>query len=301
MKLFRTKTPAALDNPSRWNQYLKPWFDEVRFQDQINQRVGLNRDGKPLLRLVWGQNVWQRMFKESTPRYWTRRLRKEYWTVPRWILERRMEPEQYMAAWEQKRYAMEDPRDQYCVACGCGDIRIIEVPSVVVNAAPKLVNTCERCGGTTFKGRSVDRGEAPKEYYIFSYLIAEHSTHHINGWPQCCDISYHTDRSRCWGKYRQPNDDDLDLVSQAMRAMEADKFIDPYAPLTLSQLVEAELAANKQVERAQLEFEEYERSMIRDFNKLHGHRIFEGPNSFHDLGGNFNKQADSGLYIPEGG
>lgn len=259
MKLFRTKTPAALDNPSRWNQYLKPWFDVERFQDRIDSRVGLNAKGQSILRLVWAQDIEQTLFDESTPRYWVRRRAKEYWTVPRWIIERRIEPEQYMPGWEQKRYAIEDPET----------------------------------------GVKVDRGEPPSEYFVFAYLVAEHAEHTINGWPQCCDIAYHETRSRCWGRYRAPGDDTIALIEQAVRQMDADKFIDPYRPLSLSELRETELAANLQVERAQMEFEEYEQNLIRDFVKLHGHRLFEGPDTFHDLGANFQK-ADNGLYLVKG-
>lgn len=261
MKL-RTKTPNALNNPKLWHQNLKPWFDVASFQKRINERVGLNKDGKPIIRLAWGQDVVQRAFGEETPRYWTRRKKAgegyQYWRVPRWFLEKRLEPEQYVDAWERTRWALTDA-----------------------------------------DGTPVDKGPAPEEYYTFAYLCAEHeSVDPVSGWANCCTRAYYTDRSRCWGRYRPPSDDDLQLISQAVRQMEADKYIDPYRPLTAAELQETELAANMQVERANAEFEEYEAQMIRDFNKLHGHRIFEGPNTFHDLGANFTR-SESGLIVPE--
>jgi hypothetical protein len=247
MKRLRTKTPAALNNPARWNQRLRPWLDVESYQDRINAVVGVNKDGYPIIRLVWGQDVRQRILgAEETPRYWTRRRGGEYWKVPRWMLEKRVEIEQYGPSWEEKRYSLTDE-----------------------------------------EGTPLDSGPPPSEYYTFAYLIAEHEGLHTDGWPACCSRAFYTDRGRCWGRYKQPGDDDLQLVSQAVRQMEADKFRDPYSPLTLSQLMEMELAANMQVERAEEQFERYEQEMWRDSLKLHGHRIFEGPNSFHDL------------YIPE--
>lgn len=263
MKALRTQTPAALDNPSRWNQHLKPWFNAERYQRQLDQVVGLNKDRKPIIRLRWAQDVWQYAFNESTPRYWTKRQRRGssyiYWTVPRWIFEKRLEPEQYVDSWNATRYSLTDAA-----------------------------------------GNTVDKGPAPEEYYTFAYLCAEHeAVDPSNGWAHCCTRAYDADRSRCWGTYRQPNDDDLELVRQAVRAMEADKYRSPYRPLTTAELQEAELAANMQVERSNAEFAEYEQQLMKDFIKLHGHRLFEGPDTFHDMGAAFSKRTDSGLYIAE--
>jgi hypothetical protein len=219
----------------------------ANYQERINERVGLNKDGRPILRLVWGQDAMQRAFNEETPRYWTRRAKfgesYSYWRVPRFMLEKRMEPEQYAPAWEASRWAI---KDEY--------------------------------------GVPVDKGPPPPEYYTFAYLCATHEREGEDGWAACCTRAFYTNRTRCWGEYRAPTESDLDLVSRAMREMEADKFRDPYRPLTPAELAETELAANMQVERAAEQMEAYEADMLRDFNRLHGHRLFEGPNSFHDLG-----------------
>lgn len=269
MKL-RIKAPTALNNPSRWHQQLKPWFDVVGYQRRIDQIVGVNRDGKSIIRLVWGQEVWQRVFNEETPRYWTRRLKvpggHKYWTVPRWMLEKRMEPEQYAEAWEASRWSITDPDT----------------------------------------GKPVDKGPAPPEFYSFAYLCAEHeSVDQTTGWAHCCTRAYYTDRSRCWGRYRPPSDDDLQLIAQAVRQMEADKYRDPYRPLTTAELAEIELTANMQVERAQEEFEAYEAELMREAIKLHGWRIFEhSPKALHhgkvfDFGKSFQQSTETGLYTPE--
>ena len=260
---IRVRHNSELDNPSRWDKRLKPYFDVAGYQHRIDQIVGLNKDAKSIIRLTWGQDAEQFAFDERTPRYWTRRRKDgegyRYWTVPRWMLERRIEPEQYAPSWEATRWALTDA-----------------------------------------DGKPVDKGPPPSEYYIFAYLCAEHeAVDPSNGWAHCCTRAYYTDRSRCWGKYRPPSEDDLQLVARAVREMDAAPYRDPYRPLTKEELQEIEVAANMQAERAAMEMAEYEQAMMREAIRLHGHRIFEGPNSFHDMGQSFQRTKQSGLYIPE--
>lgn len=271
MKALRTKTPAALDNPTRWHNYLRPWFDVERYQQQINDRVGLNRDGRPIVRLVWGQDATSRAFYEETPRYWTRRQKAhpsyQWWTVPRWIFERRLEPEQYVDAWNAKRYSIRDPSQGNI---RCGDCNSSEEPKLIDG---KLY--CRTCMSTNFAGGAViDKGPPPDDYYIFMLECAVHeaATDAVNGWPRCCARAFYTDRMRCWGQYRHPNDFDLLVLSQSTREMEK-SGADPYRPLTLAELEETELASMMQVEQADEMFRQYERQMMLDFNRLHGHHI----------------------------
>ena len=259
MKKLRTRTPSELDNPKRWNQRLKPWFDVEAFQARIDDRVGLNRDGRPIVRLVWGQDVTQHIFGESTPRYWTRRLKVgagyTWYTVPRWIFERRIEPEQYADAWNATRYSIRDPTEgtgQRCDDCGS-------------TSEPELIGGklyCRNCAGTNIAGGAViDKGPPPTEMYIYMMDASRHEGLMKDGWPHCCTRAYYTNRSRCWGEYRPPNDFDLTVLDQSTQAMNAAKHRDPYRALTPSELAEVELAANLQAERSQLEFEAYEAAL----------------------------------------
>lgn len=209
---------------------MKPWLDVLSFQARIDIRVPPSKDNKSVVRLVWGQDIEDTAFGATTPRYWTRRRKMQdgsyqYWKVPRWILERRMEPEQYAAAWQQSRYSMHDA-----------------------------------------DGNMVDKGDPPVGgYYMFAYLIADHEALDASGWPACCTRAYYEDRKRCWGKYCHPGDFHLQLISQAMRQMEADKFRDPYRPLTPSELAEIEAMAGMQVERNAEQMLNMEREMAADF------------------------------------
>lgn len=268
MKL-RTKAPSELNNPKRWHLRLKPWFDVERFQQRINDRVGLNRDGRPIVRLVWGQDVTQRAFGEEMPRYWFRRQKAypgyRWWTVPRWIFERRIEPEQYTAAWNASRYSLKDPTEG--IGHRCEDCGSTSEPEII---SGKLY--CRSCAGINISGGAViDKGPPPDEMYVFMMECAVHEgmTDPVNHWPLCCTRAFYTDRSRCWGEYRQPSDFDLTVLDQSTRSMEAAKANNPYRELTAAELTEIELASNMQVERAQLEFEEYERQLHAEILKAY--------------------------------
>jgi hypothetical protein len=294
-KALRTKTPSELDNPKRWNQYLKPWFDVERFQDRINDRVGLNRDGRPIVRLVWGQDVTQHVYQEETPRYWTRRLRKlndfVWWTVPRWMFERRIEPEQYVTAWNATRYSLKDPTTgggHRCEDCGS-------------SAEPKLLGDkvyCSNCAGTNVSGGSViDKGPPPTDHYVYMMDASEHEgmTNEVDGWPACCARQFYTDRARCWGSYRHPADIDLIVIEKAVQAMNAAAYHDPYKPLTPQELFDAEQAANKQMERAQELMEAFERELQADILRTYPYPGFElGAGHFSDLGPSIQKGEESG-------
>jgi hypothetical protein len=251
MKPLKVKPPAGLNSPGQWFRYMKPWFDAEAYQERLNQRVGLNKDGKPIMRLAWGQDVFDTAYGATIPRYWTKRQKTTdghtYWQVPRWFLERRIEPEQYHDAWVASRYSMQD---EY--------------------------------------GRPVDKGDPPPEYYLFAHLIAEHEALDASGWPACCTRAFYTDRSRCWGRYRQPGDFELQLVSQAVRQMEAEKWRDPYAPLTPHQLEELSAMSGMQVERAEEQALAQAREQAADFYGLSTSAIPE----------NYGRR-ESGIIVPK--
>lgn len=300
MKSLRTKSAPALDQPAFWHKNLKPWFDVEAYQKRINDRVGLSRTGRPIVRLVWGQSVWQVTFGESTPRYWLKRLKSGsnfiWYTIPRWIFERRIEPEQYTEAWNATRYALKDPTEgvsQRCDDCGS-------------NSEPELIAGklyCRSCAGTNISGGVViDKGPPPKEFYTWMMECADHEgmTDPVNAWPLCCTRQFYTDRRRCWGSYRAPSDFDLTVLEQTTRAMNEAKFRDPYRPLTRSELAEIELMANMQVERAQLQFEEYERQLQAEVLRTFPSPDFElGAGHFSDPGPSFAKGAERGIILTD--
>lgn len=278
---------------------MKPWFDVEAFQERINDRVGLHND-RPIVRLVWGQDITQRTFGEETPRYWTRRLRRGsefiWYTVPRWILESRLEPEQYTDAWNATRYSLTDPTEGGGHRCNdCGS-----------STEPQLLGGkvyCTDCAGTNVSGGVViDKGPPPPELYQYMTDCSEHEgiTDPISGWPACCTRRYYTDKGRCWGSYRSPGDLELKVVSEMAAVLNSSKSNDPRRPLTKTELAEAELAANMQVERAQLQFEEYERQLQAEVLRSYPYPGFElGAGHFSDLGPSIRLGEERGIILTD--
>jgi hypothetical protein len=300
MKRLRTKTASELDNPKRWHLNLRPWFNVEVFQQRINDRVGLSRTGRPIVRLVWGQEVTQHIYQEESPRYWTRRLKTAtgitWYTVPRWMFERRVEPEQYTEAWNATRYSLHDPTEGGGHRCGdCGS-----------SAEPALLGGklyCRRCASNNITGgRVIDKGPPPSEYYVYMMDASEHEgmTDPVNDWPACCARQFYTDRNRCWGTYRHPAETDLVVLERAVQAMNEAAHRDPYAPLTPQQLLEAELAANKQSERAEQVFANLEREIYNDFIKTYPYPGAEiGAGHFSDLGPSMQKGVERGIILTD--
>lgn len=273
-----------------------PAFDRKRFQWQVNRIAGVNRDGKPIIRLTWGQEAEHYAFGEWTPRYWTRRVKDgdgwRYYRVPRWILERRLEPEAYYEAHEANRY----------------------------HAQPD--------------GTVLDLGEPPEDYYVFDEggLIAEHDQFHTaDGSPRCCDAAWEGEskfhlvgyelveekvnaRRRCWGYYREPNDGDLERLAKAVRERDRQPYYDPYAPLSREQLAVIEIEANMQAQRAQDEADQQLADLNRDFYAVWNRKIGETDytakkrgryffNNYNQVTGqtvdwNYRQSGQHGLFVP---
>lgn len=116
-----------LNKPGTWGRaaiHSPPTFDAIKFQAQIDRIFGLAQNGYPIVRLVWPGDIKQCYSKFYTD--WSSsglginselRAKYKYATVmipgtpdiidippPRWIIEQREEPGQYMAAWEAARF-----------------------------------------------------------------------------------------------------------------------------------------------------------------------------------------------------
>lgn len=270
---FKQRAASELDNPARWSLYLKPYVDVDRWQKRIDTAIGLDARGLSIVRIIWAQDVTQRIFNEETPRYWLRRRGKVYWRVARYVYEVRLEPEIYAAAWERTRYSVTDPLEGSTVRCSdCGA------------SDPILIRSrlhCRKCAGTNIAGGAVvDKGPPPDEYFVFLTECARHeAVDPSNGQPYCCTRAFYgetqwgSSHSRCWGEYRPPIDDDIALIKRTIEATASN----PYTPLTPQQLAETELAANKQVERAESDLSALEDAMLREeADRFLAGRVYSG-------------------------
>jgi hypothetical protein len=260
-----------LDDAGAWSTEITPPAVDIRaYQERIDAIVGLNRDGKSIIRVEWAPRVRHRVFGQELPRYWHTRVKDGegvlYRCPPRFVFEQRLEREQFVDAWEKTRFGITDPET----------------------------------------GKPIDKGDPPEDYYTFAYLVAEHDpTYDESGWPSCCERLYQESRGRCWGYYREPSEEDLQFISQAKRMRDSEKYINPYQQLTTEQLYEIEVAANKAVERAEMERHEEMAERLADFTKRNAWRLSETDpgvlkhGRMHDLSINFNRQEESGLWVPE--
>jgi hypothetical protein len=231
-------------------------FDDKAYQKRIDAITGTNRDGKSIFRLVHAPSVLTWALGETVPRYWTKRTRDAgggwvYEQPARFVFERRLEKETYWAAHQASRFQDID---------GSGEL--------------------------------VDLGPPPEDYYVFDTLIARHEgVTTEQGEPLCCKRAWDGEteyvlnwrkelvpkqvggRQRCWGEYREPNDEDLELIRQAVERMRSDPYFNPYAPLTPAQLAAVEIEANMDAQRMAEEARKRQQELSRDFDKLHGWRL----------------------------
>jgi hypothetical protein len=122
--LIREKHPTY-DNPQKWGSpgiWQVPAFDVAAFQKRIDAIVGTS-DGKPIVRLVWAWDskkiVASKWNEFGQALEFERRANYRFITVtldsgdevdisvPRWILEQRLEPGQYHDSWEASRYVFD--------------------------------------------------------------------------------------------------------------------------------------------------------------------------------------------------
>lgn len=100
---------SVLDDPKKWSTEIRPpFFDRQTFQMRLDLRAGKNKDAKSVLVLRWAPEVFTEIFDEKMPRYWVSRVKNgESWlytSPPRWVIERRLEKEQYADSWNKTRW-----------------------------------------------------------------------------------------------------------------------------------------------------------------------------------------------------
>jgi hypothetical protein len=107
--LSGTQAELPINDPLSWLDARRaPAFDVKRFQDRIDDIVGTNRTGKSIIRLVWSWDSWFPAFGRKHQRYnfltleWDGKLIDV--SVPRFAIEERIEPEQFIPSWDAARY-----------------------------------------------------------------------------------------------------------------------------------------------------------------------------------------------------
>ena len=257
LRKIRKRHP--LNDPAKWSEELRPpYFDVEAYQKRIDERVGVNREGKSILVVRWAPDC---IGLFGIPRYWVSRVKDgegwKYTSAPRFVFESRVERSQYAPSWE----AM----------------------SLTMSAEDGFVAT-----------------EAPEDFYMFRWLCAEHeSLDPLWGKPRCCQRAWEPNRLRCWGTFRTPNDYDLECVSRALQVREREKFVNPYEPLSVADLLLIETNSVKQMAEIAARERAEQTAMGRDFDRRHGWKLrypgkvdeVSSGDRFFDLG-NWKKQGD---------
>jgi hypothetical protein len=258
-----------LDDPSQWSSDTAlPYFGVLDYQKKIDEIVGTNRDGKPIIRIVSATESFTYAFGERQPYYWIRRIPDGegyiYHTVKRFIFEKRLEPETYVDSWNAQRYSLQDPE------------------------------TLE----------TIDLGEPPSEWYRpEGEFIAEHDPN-----KSCCTRLFQKEQKLCYGYFRLPNESDLDRLRKSVRERDARKYQDPYKPLSMDALKEIAWQANDVVRQEQIRLRNLRREMIDEFTAKNRWRLKESDPRVLKFGrtsvGDANKalqyfkQRKSGIIVP---
>ncbi len=272
--LSRDSRHERLNNPLCWWQTLNPPFlNRAKFQKKIDKIVGLSERGQSIIMLRWAWESSYEMFGKLKQRYSFLTLeikgQEIQFSVPRWVIEQRIEPEQFRPSWDATRYVI-DP-----------STAVHDPGSARYDDAGELTYP----GDLVYAGDRLDKGPCPNEWHQNLWMIADHD-------GLCCEKAEKMSRS-CWGYYRNPSDWDLQEVERIHHAKLNDSTYNqsPFEPLSAETLAESAKSEFEYVEKVKAEAKEELDLRVDDYfdTRLYGLR-YEGPR-YH-----FNKS--SGLVIP---
>lgn len=237
MGLYHTmahKPHDIYDNYTKWAEcYEQPHFDVAAFQKKIDKIIGTTTDGKPIVRLMWAWNS-----REWIAGEWRAKYRFMTVPVPGGTVD--IAP---------PRWVLEDRNEpgQYWDAWERG--RFFTDPET-----KKVVDL---------------RGEPPREgWYSYCELIAIHDKDKV-----CCDYLWETERRRCWGFYRLPNQKDLTALKRAKHLRDQQPENSPHEPLSDRALAEIGREAFTRFEKQERKRQSDLEIRLRDAIKPHSHRL----------------------------
>lgn len=220
-----------------------PSFDVRGFQKKIDSIVGLNPEGKSIVRLRWARDCkkWLNYEWDSFGSTTKGEMVQKYCAFrvdvndadfvevspPRWILEERFEPGQYSGSWDAARYVNVPTSEvplmcRYCLAMDWINSYMSE--GIMIH--------CKHCQEVTllpFVRRDIV-GPAPTD-----------------GWYNALDVigivGVHNKQTKelfgPWGGYRVPNENDLNALRRAIYFRNKDVEYSPHAELSGAGLQQA--------------------------------------------------------------
>lgn len=201
-----------------------PWIENIPapsrnkyFQNQLNKKIGMTVEGQPIIRVEWGMEEMEFACGEQRAKYLSATT-----VVPERFLYTDIETgEQKSAAWDEApegitpasapgaftymRYDVGVPRFFLAEHMPRGDYADWEANRYYTDE------------GT---GELIDvLGPRPEHFYVPFMCVAAHE-------GGCCDgsgVKYSPEPSACYGKFRFPNESDLQKVQRMRQLRDADK------------------------------------------------------------------------------
>jgi hypothetical protein len=243
---------AAYNNPRRWMDdgiRQRPNFNVHKFQKKLNRIMGTS-DGRPIVRLVWAWDVTRFEMGEirQAYRFYTASLPNgDYCDLspPRWIIEERYEPSQYMPSWEDARYVRIPVGSRFL---GWHE----DWWEWTENGWKRRDEPLKFPQWETVYEAADSLGPAPRDgLYSYLFTIADHDPD-----QSCCKRAWKRWKSgerktmRCWGYYREPGQADLDRLATAKALRDAEPFkqspFEPLTPETLSEVARGQRSWNEE-------------------------------------------------------
>lgn len=274
----------AYNDPREWFRTLNPpsfGLQRTKFQKQIDNIVGLSARRQSLIMLRWAWESSYMMFGKLKQRYSFVTLeiksREVQFSVPRWVIEQRIEREQFKPSWDATRYVV-DP---------------VTVVTDTSKAKYDLNGDLTYAGDVIHAGDKLDKGECPNEWHQNLWMVADHD-------GQCCKKAEQMGRS-CWGYYRNPSQWDLEEIKRIHHAKLNDPTYhqSPFEPLTEETLAQTAKSEFEYKERVEAEKKaELDLRMDDHFNSGLYRLRYEGPR--YHFGQNVKPytQTEAGIILP---
>ncbi len=199
-----------LNKPDHWvSNEPSPMTPEdlARYQAALNLIVGVEDDGQPRMRIVWGQDlkataIWDRHHREYRPRYVHKRIKDQVLNPATGLFEIKY-------SW-------------------------IGVPRFFFEAyiPPVHFKPEEGKAGVDADGDVFAEVRDNSMSWMTATPVCEHSQLRVeSGWRTCC-YNATLEGQTCWGRYREPDEQDLDVIREQLAARIAKGFTRPDQKLT---------------------------------------------------------------------
>ncbi len=233
----------SYNDPSTWatpELYRAPSFDAQAFQRKLDKIAGKRR-GRPVVRLVWAgakecfstyYDDWDEFGKgirtELRAKYLFASIR-----IPETTDRIDIPP---------PRWILEERHEPEQYAASWEQARFV---------------LWSKGDGSGEQRKVERRPPPPKEYYSHLWTISEHDEF-------CCELTRGNGIKTCWGKYRTPDDRDLEIIKRAVFRRNHDVEQSPFEQLSEASQADAKQKAQVVIDRQREEADKAHREYIEE-------------------------------------